>query len=181
MFASPDPVLTKILHKLWQRSIYVSCIAYVLAEETGKIRPDEALLAGLISEIGAIPLINFAAKCPSNYFSKEELLQSLPVVRGAVGAYILRCWDFPEELIRIPLLADDWFQYESENLTLADVVVLSRLHSKIGTSEISRLPAITSIPAAAKLNTLKLSPEHSLQILHDAKDRIYHAMRDFSV
>jgi len=41
----------------------------------------------------------------------------------------------------------------------------------------SELPAITSIPAASKLANFSLSPEHSLNLLYEAKHQINDAMK----
>ncbi|NOQ76913.1 MAG: histidine kinase, partial [Methylococcaceae bacterium] len=59
-------------------------------------------------------------------------------------------------------------------------VVLAQLHSKIGQKDNKAYPAISSIPAASKLNDATLSPEHSLAILHDAKGKINNALKAFS-
>ncbi|MDT8406660.1 MAG: HDOD domain-containing protein [Methylococcales bacterium] len=180
IFKSSSPTLSQLLNKLWQRSIFISCIAYVLAEHTGKIPPDEALMAGLITDIGVIPLVNFAANLPKEYVDTHELTQAISALKGPVGVHILKCWAFSDDMINIPLNAQDWFHYSGPQLSLTDIVVLARLHSKIGTKTMAQLPAISSIPAAAKLVSIELSPDCSLQILHEAKERIHQATRDFS-
>ncbi len=83
-------------------------------------------------------------------------------------------------LVEIPLLAEDWFHDSSPELRVSDIVVLSRLHAYIGTPKMAELPAINSIPACGKLKNGQLSPEHSLNVLHVAKDKINQALRLFS-
>ncbi len=104
----------------------------------------------------------------------------MPVVKGIVGASILKKWGFAEEFIQVTLHSEDWYQDTEESLSLTDIVVLSRLHNKIGKKETSDLPPITSIPAASKLKNISLSPENSLGFLHDAKDKINDALKTFS-
>lgn len=181
IFLSNVPLIKKILDRVWKQSIYISSICYVLATETKKVNPEEALLAGLVCDIGVIPFLNFAANLPGDYYNENDLELAIPIIRGPVSAYILQEWHFPEELVKIPLYADDWYQHRSNSLNLTDIVVLSRLHSKIGTPEIANLPEITSIPAASKLDFIQLSPENSLHILHDAQTKINEAKRAFSV
>ncbi|MGR9074380.1 MAG: HDOD domain-containing protein [Gammaproteobacteria bacterium] len=180
VFKGKSPLIRKYLDRTWKQSIYVSSICFVLASLTRKINPEEALLAGLVSDIGVVPFLNFAADLPPDYCSEQEIESAIPYIRGPVGANILRNWDFPEEFINIPLLAEDWFQHYEDKLTLADIVVLSRLHSKIGTPEMDDLPHISSIPASGKLEDGTLSPDHSLRILHTAKHKINEAIRIFS-
>lgn len=41
-----------ISHAAWQHSIHVAAIARVLARRLGRINPDEAMLAGLVHDVG---------------------------------------------------------------------------------------------------------------------------------
>lgn len=181
IFQSNIPVIKKYMDRIWKQSIYISSICYVLAAETKKVNPEEALLAGLISDIGLVPFLNYAAKLPADYYTEKEIALAFPYIRGPVGAYILHEWHFPEELIGIPIKAEDWYQHSENHLTLTDIVVLAKLHSKIGKPAMAHLPAITSIPAASKLEQVLLSPENSLHILHDAQTKINEAKRVFSI
>jgi HD-like signal output (HDOD) protein len=179
IFQSKNLLIKKLMERIWKQSIFISSICFVLATEAKHLNADEALLAGLVSDIGLIPFLDFAANLPDDYYTEQELKQALPYIRGPVGATILRQWDFPEELVNIPLYADDWYHNESVKLNLTDVVILARLHSKIGKSGMTGLPAITSIPAASKLTNVTLSPENSLQIIHEAKHKINEALKVF--
>ncbi|MDF1583679.1 MAG: HDOD domain-containing protein [Methyloprofundus sp.] len=180
IFNSKNPVLKKYMEALWKRSIYISSISYVLAKETGRVDPEEALLAGLVVDIGIIPLLSFADNLPANFYTEDELKEAMGFVRGVAGRRVLERWDFPEELVDIPLYSNDWYQYKSLELTVLDIVVLAQLHSKIGQKNNKVYPTISSIPAASKLSDATLSPEHSLAILHHAKDKINNALRAFS-
>ncbi|MGR9115442.1 MAG: HDOD domain-containing protein [Gammaproteobacteria bacterium] len=180
IFQSNIPMIRKFMDQTWKQSIYISSICYVLARETKIVNPEEALLAGLISDIGLIPFFNYAANLPSDYYTEKEITLAIPHIRGPVGAYILHEWDFPEELVCIPIKSEDWYQHNGTELTLTDIVVLAKLHSKIGKPSMAHLPAITSIPAASKLDQVQLSPENSLHVLHDAQTKINEAKRAFS-
>jgi len=180
-FTQKSALIAKFLDKIWKRSVYISCISYVLAYLTRQINPEEALLAGLICDIGAVPFLNFAANLPDSYYTEQDIMQALPCVTGPVGYTILRNWDFPEEFLEIPENSTDWMHSKGEQLTLNDIVLLSRMHSKIGTPNMANLPAITSVPAASKLENVSLSPENSLQILYEAKTKINEALQVFSL
>ena len=180
IFKSNAPKIKKLLDRLWKNSLYISSISYVLASVSKQNCPEEALLAGLICDIGAIPFLNFVSHLPADYFDEEEILKAIPVVKGIVGSNILEKWGFDEEFIQVPIASEDWYQHSEGPLSYTDIVVLSRLHSKIGKKEAVHLPTITSIPAASKLKDITLSPENSLSILHDAKDKINDALKTFS-
>ena len=179
-FTSHAPLISEFLQLIWKRSIFISGISYVLASITKHVNPEEALLAGLICDIGTVPFLSFAANLPSDYFSRKDLELALPHVSAPVGSTILSSWDFPEEFIDVAQYSSDWFHSNGSKLNLTDIVLLARLHSAIGTPAMADLPLITSVPAASKLENTTLSPENSLHILHDAKHKISDAMHIFS-
>ncbi len=73
-FLCKDVRLKKYMQSLWKNSLEVSCLSFVLAEQSGKVNPDTALLAGLICDIGIIPLLGFADRYPDQY-PEYELLE----------------------------------------------------------------------------------------------------------
>lgn len=180
IFKTNSPLVKKYLDEIWKESISISIVSFVLATITKQINPEEALLAGLISNIGAVPFLSFAANLPKEYCTASDIELALPYVKGPVGHKILNDWGFVEEYLKVPLYADDWYQNNSEKLSLTDIVVLSRLHWKIGHKNKFDLPIVSSIPAASKLKDFSLSPERSLNILHEAKQQINETMRAFS-
>ena len=181
IFKSDSVKIKVLLNDLWKNSLQLSSLSYVLAAESKQKKPEEALLAGLVCDIGAIPFFNFIANLPAEYYNEEEIKEALPIVKPVVGASILKNWGFAEEFIQVALFSNDWYQDTEESLSYTDIVVLSRLHSKIGKKELAGIPPITSIPAASKLKNFELSPENSLRILHDAHDKINDTLRTFSV
>jgi len=176
VFKSDSPLIRKHLDKIWKQSLYISTLSYVLASVTKQANPEEALLAGLICDIGAVPFLNFAANVPKDYYTEADIDLALPYVKGPIGYRILQDWGFAEDFLSVPLHSEDWYQNQGPELDLTDIVVLSRLHSKIGNDPLAELPAITSIPAASKLKDYSLSPEHSLKILHEAKHQVQEAL-----
>lgn len=181
LFQCKDPQLMKQMQALWENSLYVSSLSFVLAQECGTVNPEDALLAGLISDIGTIPILHFAEQYPDEYPNLEVLQSAIPFLNPPVGSLVLHTLGFSPELTDIPKHAEDWF-YESEGdqLTLIDIVILAKLHSYFGSHKAKGLPYINSIPAYAKLKDGKLNPDFSLYLLHKAQQRIAAAMNFLS-
>ncbi len=181
LFHSKSPQLMAQMQDLWKKSLLVSSLSFVLAQESGQVNPEDALLAGLICDIGAISLIHFAEQHPDGSPNLRDVESIMPYLNSAVGALVLYKFDFPRDITEIPKYAEDWY-YESDcdTLTLIDVVILAKLHSYFGTTHAKDLPYINSIPAYAKLKNGKLNSDFSLAILAKAHQRIDDVMRLFS-
>ena len=180
IFKSDLPVIKKYLDRIWKDSLSLSSLSFVLALESQQYNPEEALLAGLVCDIGAIPFLTFIANLPTEYHNMNEIEEALPLVIGAVGAAILKNWNFADEFIQVALNSRNWYQNNTEELSLTDIIILSRLHWLISQKKNVGLPAITSIPAASKLKNVALSPENALHLLHNAKSKINEALAAFS-
>lgn len=166
----------KSMLSLWKNSVYVSSLSFVLADESGSINPEDALLAGLVCDIGIVPLLHFAEQHPEQHPDLKQLRIAILSLRGPVGALVLHTLGFTEELTQIPHFAEDWYYDSGDKLTIVDIVILAKLHSYIGTSTGKNLPHINSIPAYAKLKDGKLAPDFSLNVLRLAHKRISAAM-----
>lgn len=181
LFYCENQQLMSMMQTNWRNSIYLSSLCFILAKESKTVSPEDALLAGLICDIGKIPILNFAEQQLDYSPNLMELKTALPFLSPAVGTLMLHNLGFSPDLVNIPKFAEDWF-YESgdENLTLIDIVILAKLHSYFGSRKAKYLPYLNTIPAYVKLNQGKLNADFSLNVLHKAQERIHEAMTFFS-
>lgn len=177
VFRSLDPYIGFLLKEQWKKSINLASLCYVLAKKNGNIDAEEAMLAGLVCDIGTIPFLYFTENFPKDQWTREEIPKILNYLRGPLGSMVLSRWDFPEELIKIPPICEDWLNNESDKLSLSDIVILAKLHTHIGTPKMDELPAINSTPACGKLKFGQISLEGSLKTLHEAHEQINEAAR----
>jgi len=177
LFNSSNAELMKVMQTLWKNSLYVSSLSFVLAQECSVINPEDALLAGLIADIGAIPLLYFAEQLSYESPTFEELETSIQYLSAPVGVLVLHTLGFSEQLINIPRNAENWLYDSGPEITLEDIVILAKLHSYFGAGKHRGLPYINSIPAYSKLQDGILNPNFSLSILNKAQNRINAAMR----
>lgn len=121
------PVTKKHIADFWIHSREVAAISYVLAKQQKHLNPDQAMLAGLVHDIGTLPLCLFVEKNLSNL--DEALLNSLSRrFRARVGEKLLTAWAFPEEITRV-LVAHENFQQESDDLlaNYTDIVTVANM------------------------------------------------------
>jgi len=179
LFRSNSKRLNNCFQKIWKQSVQVASLSHTLAALNSKINADEALLAGLIHNIGALPIITYAESLNDSEYTEEELEQTIATLQGPVGAYILMKWNFPESLQHIPNQTNNWYYDAGPRLQLNDIVLLARFHSQLDGLQMQKLPPINTLPAFLKLGDSALTPDMSLQALKDAKQQVAEAMNFF--
>jgi len=176
IFNCKNPRIHHLLKEEWRKSIFLSSLCWVLASENGGVNPEEAQLAGLVCDIGNVPFLTSLTHVKDEYITAEDIALVLPYIAPKIGMQVLKSWGFPDELVTIPLLAENWFNDTAPQIKLSDIVILSKLHAYIGTPRMSSLPRINSIPAFGKLKDRHLCLDDplnfSLQMLNSAKEKL---------
>lgn len=168
LFHSKHETLKKRLMQVWNHSAHVAAISNVLANHFTKLKPDEAMLAGLVHDIGKLPLILKAEDIPAlanDAASMDKLDEKLHPVLGKV---IVQTWGFAPEMV-IAVAQHENLTRNSEKLDLSDVVTVANLLSYAGKQHRHTRANWAEVPAFAKLN---LSPEDSIAALEEARDEI---------
>lgn len=133
MFQATNDVIDKCMRDNWQQSTQVAGISGVLARHYTKLRPDQATLAGLIHNIGALPILKYAEDNGGidDTFTLTHVINSL---HPKIGTKILEKWEFPEELVIIP---ENYLNFSretgNEKGDLCDIITVATLQSAIGT------------------------------------------------
>lgn len=180
LFRSANPRLNQYIHHLWKQSIQVASLSYALAHLTRKINPDEALLAGLIHNIGALPIVAYAETAETTADLELLLTQMIVSLQGPVGRYLLQKWHFPQALQEIPVVTSYWYHDSGSQLQLSDIVLLARFHYQLSLSKGSKLPPLCTLPAFQKIGDKTLTPDLSLRMLTEANQQIAETMRLFN-
>ncbi|HFB63988.1 MAG TPA: HDOD domain-containing protein, partial [Aeromonadales bacterium] len=117
----------------------------------GRLKPDQATLAGLTCEIGILPILTMAEETPE-LFENEELLDNIiDRFHPQIGSAILRNWDFPEELASVPEAFLDFGRDSTDGPDYGDLVTVANLQSRIGTNHPLTQMDWSEIPAFDKL------------------------------
>ena len=163
-----NPKVEKHLKALWLHSTKVAAISHVLARKFTKLKPDQAMLAGLIHDIGAIPVYTEAPNIPE-LDDEETLKRVVSKIHNLVGTTILDDWNFPQELIDVVSNHEDLKYDSGEKVDYVDVVTIANILSYVGTSHPLTKTDWTEIPAFKKLG---LSPEESIATMEEAQEEV---------
>jgi putative nucleotidyltransferase with HDIG domain len=125
-----DAQLRAMLKYVSDHSLEVAVLSHAIAAQHTRLDPDEAMLAGLIHDIGQLPLLRRAAEL-------DEVRDHLELAAGAcfrlhcrVGAMVLESWDFAPELVAVAREHEDLERPGGPAPDLVDVVVAANLLSQ---------------------------------------------------
>jgi HD-like signal output (HDOD) protein len=172
LFSSQSKVLQQRMIELWKHLSYVAPICHELAQVTPGLENDQALLCGLLHDIGALAILGAAAKKPELAENPKQLDLIIDHLKAEVGAMVLRKWEFPDYFVQAALHAEDWMEDINDEPDYVDLVVVAQLHAYVGTPRVHTLPRLDLVPAFHKLALGKLTPRHSIAIIDSAKDQI---------
>lgn len=128
--------LDKYFKDLWRHSLNVAAFSCVVAKKQTKIKPDEAMIAGLLHDVGKIYLLARMEDYPELSEDLEVFEDVIAEWHTGVGAAILEAWRFGEDLVlvadehemldRVPTNEQGGVSFEAD---LTDVVQAANLFS----------------------------------------------------
>ena len=125
LFQAQSTLIHGALKELWKRSRIVAANSYVLAQQEKHLKPENAMLAGLVYEIGALPLYLYADRYHPE-IEPESLEILISTFSAPIGFGLLQNWNFPEELIDVVTNQLDLRHIpQTEQADYADVVTLA--------------------------------------------------------
>lgn len=131
MFQATSDLVDKRLREVWSRSSEIAGICHVLCKHFTKLRPDQAALAGLVHQIGILPILSFAEEHTALLRDSMTLDKIITAIHPNLGIKILEAWEFPSELREIPRAHLD-FTREVPSADYADLVTVAMLQSYAG-------------------------------------------------
>ena len=157
------------LKELWKHSVRVAAYSYVIADRQTDINPDEAMLAGMLHDIGKFYILNKSGKYPELFNQPETLDMIMQDWHTAVGRSILDAWKFSEE---IAVAADEHESLERMHFgaaDLTDVVMVANLFAH--QQQPDQIPDIDweAIPAIKQLN---LTAETACEIIKESRQEM---------
>jgi HD-like signal output (HDOD) protein len=178
LFKTKSPTLKNFMVSIWRHSSRVAAISALISRHVPRMDADQALLAGLVHDIGSLPIIAHCKQYPEVLEDPKELHRIIRNLRPQIGAMILRKWKFPSDIVNAALEADNWRRDGSNAIDLADVVITAQVHSYFGSPAYDKLPPLSHIKPFTKISIAGgLTPEKSLEILEASKEEIQQMMQ----
>jgi HD-like signal output (HDOD) protein len=119
--------IRKPLNELWERSVKVAAMAYVVARRWTKVNADKALLSGLMHGMGRVYILTRAVKHPSLFSDAETYQQIVRDWNTSIAKAVLESWDIAPDIIEAVEHYEDLERAESESPDLTDVLTIANL------------------------------------------------------
>ncbi|MCU7840725.1 MAG: HDOD domain-containing protein [Candidatus Thiodiazotropha sp. (ex Troendleina suluensis)] len=169
IFQATNDLLDAKFRQVWEESVQIAAISRVLASNADHLDKEQAMLAGLIHNIGALPVLTMAESHEELLQDPQELDRIIDVISPQVGQRILEMWDFPPSLIKVPANFLN-LEYVSEgDADYVDIVLVARLESLMNTDHTTDTTAWSQIPSFAKLG---VEPEINIIEIEGVADDI---------
>ncbi|MDT4291502.1 HDOD domain-containing protein [Methylomonas sp. MO1] len=151
MFTPTTALLEGYFRSTWEQGVNVSAISRALAAFVPHLNADEAMLAGLIHQIGKLPILTLVEKIPEFRDSPSRLDKLLEKAHPHVGKLIMNTWNFPEELKLVPSEYVDFQRDSGSKADYVDLVQVAFLQSIAGTDHPACRVDWNTVPAFVKL------------------------------
>lgn len=172
MFNQPKGALKPFFAQIQKHSTEVSAHAYAIALRYTKLNPDDALLAGLVHNIGYLPM----AKCVESFPEIDDnpglLIEIMGTLHTRIGEMILKSWSFPQNIIDASIHYVDQFRTGASDIDLTDIVIIAGLNAYRGSDHPCTLPDWSQYPAFQKIG---ISSEKEISKLDELDQDIMNA------
>lgn len=163
VFKTGHKPIERRMERLWQHSVAVAAKSAMLAEKIPGLNREEAMLAGLIHDVGVIPILLSACDQPELIAKEQQLDKVIHALHMPIGRLLLTLWKFDRTLIEVAGSHDKMDRQPREDLVeYVDVVQVANILVYDGTSHPYASLDRSGIKAFSKLN-LGLSPEEQAE------------------
>lgn len=169
MFTPSSDMLEKHFRETWEQGVNVSAISRALSSFVPHLNADEAMLAGLIHQIGKLPILMLVENIPEFRDSPSRLEKLLEKAHPAIGKIIMDTWDFPDELKRVASEYVDFQRDSGDKADYIDLVQVAFLQSVAGTSHPASRVDWNTVPSFAKLG---LSTDSEILEIEGVSDEV---------
>lgn len=159
MFQATSDATDKRLRTLWEHSTQVAALSHALCGQFTKLKPDQALLAGLVHDIGALPILTMAEDVPELLENEAMLDSIISKAHCAVGEAILRKWNFSDEIIAVAAEHEDITRDKAGAADYVDIIIVANIESHMGSDHPLTKIDLSTVKAFAKLG---LEPESEM-------------------
>jgi HD-like signal output (HDOD) protein len=129
IFQATSEVMDTQLHLAWEHSVHTAAFSRALSKQVPHLQAEQAMLAGLVHNIGCLPVIAMAENYPELIEDETKLKEIIDSVGPTVGQTILTEWGFPDNMCQIPKNYHNLKYAGGSEADYVDLVIVARLQT----------------------------------------------------
>ena len=129
IFQATSDTMDSQLHAAWEQSVHVAAISRALSRQVSHLQPDQAMLAGLIHNIGCLPVLMMAENYPELVEDGIKLRHMVDSIGPYIGETILTEWGFPDSMTKIPGNYQNLEYDGGPEADYVDLVIIAKLQT----------------------------------------------------
>ncbi len=169
LFSSQSENVRQRMQQLWMHCRKTAAISRLLAGRVGQFNPEQAMLAGLMHDLGVIVILEYLDQHVDDLSRPEQIEDLIRVMRPQITGMLMQKWNFSEEVVAVAEECEEWFRNPRGDADLCDLVLVAQVHAQMGEASIHDLPPLAKMPAMVKL---KLEPKDSIELIKQSKAEI---------
>jgi len=131
------------------------------------VSTEQALLAGLIHNIGALPILVIAEDDDDLFNNDEALTEVIQSVEGRVGKLILESWKFAPEFIDAVTMCYQFDRKHDSNADLTDIIQVALLQGgfadgRNGADDWSNIQAFEKLGMDTEINAIDIEENQAM-------------------
>jgi len=175
VFKSKSPLMKHHMKAAWNRCVHISALSFVIARQCEGFHPEQALLAGLLHDVGVVPIIDFVSR-NEREIADDELDAAILRLKGMVGELVVNDWGLGSELVRVVRESDHWYRDQDDRPDYCDIVLLARLYRLHQSESRGPLPRYYDVPAYYKLGLGRVGQTEEVDVIAEASEQISDVM-----
>lgn len=172
IYQATSDVLDDHFRRSWNTAVEVAAICRMLATTVPGINPEQALLAGLIHNIGALPILVKAEDDDDLFNDSDALGEVIDLLQSRVGTLILETWNFGDAMTDVVKHAHDFTYDHDGGADLVDLVQIALLQGGHIDGEIDwdKVPAFNKLGMDTEVNVVEI--EENQEIIENTKQSL---------
>ena len=177
LFETKQQILKVRMKELYDHSVEIAAISFALSKKLNCFDPDKILLAGLVHDIGVIPVLTYIDETGLEIQSEKEVDVIVAKLRAAVGVMVIKNWALPEGMITVVENAENWFRNASDELDMTDIILVAQMYNMLQHKQLQGLPDIQKVPVFKKIFPDDPDPRFVMEVLAQAQEEINEVKR----
>lgn len=158
-----------IANRLWERSVHVAALSFVIAKKMTSLNPDEAMFAGIVHDLGRFYLLSKVSAFPALLEHRDVLSEAINEMATDATRSVLSALKLPDSVIEV-VLASQSYGETMPPRTAGDLLYVARAVSpRHDPLEIST----TGRPSPADEAVKKFDPAMVAEVIEASGNEIY--------